>query len=241
MLAFLRGLTKRLKETIFTVQGKVDVNFPETQKVEVLNPADIPDTVKVSNLDEVVKQLQTSVGEVTEILSKPQAKPEEIKPSLIKGLADVKKAIQSIDIPKTEFPDLSNEFDKVVSAVNAVELGVDFSEISASIEVLGKAVMSFDKYTRHNEVRVYINEKQVEKLAKATSVAVSGGIKNVDLHEGFDIPVYDYIALTYVAAGNGAGEVETAVFKSGGSGGSTVATLTLTYNASDEIATVTKT
>lgn len=57
---------------------------------------------------------------------------------------------------------------------------------------------------------------------------------------GFVPTAYDYIALTYVAAGDGAGEVETAIFKTGGSGGTTIATLTLTYNASDEIATVTK-
>ena len=58
---------------------------------------------------------------------------------------------------------------------------------------------------------------------------------------GFEIPAYNYIALTYVAAGNGAGEIETVTYKTGGSGGTVVATLTLTYNASDEIATVTKT
>jgi hypothetical protein len=58
---------------------------------------------------------------------------------------------------------------------------------------------------------------------------------------GFEIPAYDYIALTYVAAGNGAGEIETVVYKSGGSGGSTVATLTLAYAASNEISSITKT
>lgn len=58
---------------------------------------------------------------------------------------------------------------------------------------------------------------------------------------GFEIPAYDYIALTYVAAGNGAGEIETVVYKSGGSGGTVVATLTLAYNASDEISSITKT
>ena len=49
---------------------------------------------------------------------------------------------------------------------------------------------------------------------------------------------YDYIALTYVASGNGAGEIETATYKDGGSGGTTVATITLTYDSSDRIATV---
>ena len=50
---------------------------------------------------------------------------------------------------------------------------------------------------------------------------------------------YDYIALTYVAAGNGAGEIETVTYKTGGSGGTTIITLTLTYDASDRIADVT--
>lgn len=58
---------------------------------------------------------------------------------------------------------------------------------------------------------------------------------------GIGIPEFDYLALTYVAAGNGIGEIETATFKTGGAGGTTVATLALTYNASDEIATVART
>jgi len=53
--------------------------------------------------------------------------------------------------------------------------------------------------------------------------------------------VYDYIGLTYVAAGNGAGEVETVTYKTSGSGGTTVATLTLAYDASNRVATVTRT
>lgn len=51
---------------------------------------------------------------------------------------------------------------------------------------------------------------------------------------------YDYIALTYVAAGNGAGEIETVTYKSGGSGGTTIATLTLTYDASNRILDITR-
>jgi len=51
---------------------------------------------------------------------------------------------------------------------------------------------------------------------------------------------YDYIALTYVAAGDGVGEIETVTYKTGGSSGTTVATLTLAYNASNEISSITK-
>lgn len=58
---------------------------------------------------------------------------------------------------------------------------------------------------------------------------------------GFEIGAYDFLALTYVAAGNGAGEIETVVYKTGGSGGTTVATLVLAYNSINEISSVTKT
>ncbi len=51
---------------------------------------------------------------------------------------------------------------------------------------------------------------------------------------------FDYIALTYVAAGDGAGEIETATYKTGGAAGTTVGTLTLAYDASDRISSVTK-
>lgn len=64
---------------------------------------------------------------------------------------------------------------------------------------------------------------------------------NANLLGNFGIDTdYDYIALTYVAAGNGAGEIETVTYKTGGSGGTTIATLTLAYNASDEISSITK-
>jgi hypothetical protein len=52
---------------------------------------------------------------------------------------------------------------------------------------------------------------------------------------------YDYYAITYVAAGNGAGEIETITYKNGGSAGTTIATLTLAYNADNKISSVTRT
>lgn len=57
---------------------------------------------------------------------------------------------------------------------------------------------------------------------------------------GLSIPVHDYIAITYVVAGNGVGEIETVVYKTGGSGGTTVATLTLAYDANNKLSSVTE-
>ena len=63
---------------------------------------------------------------------------------------------------------------------------------------------------------------------------------SLNVESGLSIPEHDYIVLTYVAAGNGAGEIETVTYKLGGSGGTVVAVLTLTYDASNNLSTVTK-
>lgn len=49
---------------------------------------------------------------------------------------------------------------------------------------------------------------------------------------------YDYIALTYVTSGNGLGEIETVTYKDGGASGTLVATLTLGYDASNNLVSV---
>lgn len=76
--------------------------------------------------------------------------------------------------------------------------------------------------------------------AKKVAIYVWDGANWTRMGNGLVPSGYDYIGLTYVASGNGAGEIETVTYKTGGSGGTTIATLTLTYDASDRIATVTK-
>lgn len=64
---------------------------------------------------------------------------------------------------------------------------------------------------------------------------IDGKIASAMVNERFD-----YQAFTYVPSGNGAGEVETVVYKLGGSGGATVATVTLAYDASNRVSSVTR-
>lgn len=57
---------------------------------------------------------------------------------------------------------------------------------------------------------------------------------------GLYIPSHDYVALTYVSSGNGAGEIQTITYKEGGSSGPTVAVLTLAYDSNNKLSSVTK-
>lgn len=67
--------------------------------------------------------------------------------------------------------------------------------------------------------------------SEATQLAVAGLV----------IGAYNYLELSYVASGFGVGEIQTVIYKSGGSGGMTVATLTLTYDSSNRLSTITRT
>lgn len=52
---------------------------------------------------------------------------------------------------------------------------------------------------------------------------------------------YDALTLTYYSSGPGVGQVDTVSYHVGGQSGTVVATLTLTYNGSGQVQTVTRT
>lgn len=91
--------------------------------------------------------------------------------------------------------------------------------------------------------------KAINGLEVIEAVAVEGpdGLPALQLNSGpsvmpgLSIPPHDYFKNTYVVAGNGIGELETVVYRQGGSGGTIVATVTITYDANDEIDDVTLT
>jgi hypothetical protein len=67
---------------------------------------------------------------------------------------------------------------------------------------------------------------------RATAVPVSG---TVNVLTGLEIPEHDYIDLSYTGS-----NLTGVVYKTGGSGGTTVATLTLVYDGNDNLTSVTK-
>jgi hypothetical protein len=66
------------------------------------------------------------------------------------------------------------------------------------------------------------------------SVTDDGALK-VDALEGLDIPAHDYISLSYTGS-----NLTGVIYKSGGSGGVTVAALTLVYDGSNNLISVAK-
>lgn len=107
------------------------------------------------------------------------------------------------------------------------------------------AAFSAEDFATQTTLDALLTAFNAEDFATQTTLAAQAA--DIALLEGrlpgsFTPPeLFDYADITYVAAGNGAGEIETVVYKSGGSGGATVATLTLTYDANDRISSVART
>lgn len=85
---------------------------------------------------------------------------------------------------------------------------------------------------------------QASAAADNSTSGLNGLLKRLLSKSGtnFGIGPYDYIALTYVDAGAADDDrIATAVYKLGGSGGTTVATLTYTYvGSTNNVASITK-
>jgi len=64
---------------------------------------------------------------------------------------------------------------------------------------------------------------------------------DASIYNDWNIGVYDFESFTNVAEGNGAGQLGTIVYKTGGSGGTTVATLTFAYDVNNKLTSITKT
>lgn len=75
-----------------------------------------------------------------------------------------------------------------------------------------------------------------DKINPATEENQALDIAELQKLIGFEIPAFDYISLSYTGT-----NLTGVVYKTGGSGGTTVATLVLGYDGSDNLITITKT
>lgn len=77
------------------------------------------------------------------------------------------------------------------------------------------------------------NGVEINPATESTAVSINAGI---DTLNSLVPSVYDYIALSYTS-----GNLTTAVYKFGGAGGTVVSTLTIAYDVSNNITSVTRT
>jgi hypothetical protein len=88
--------------------------------------------------------------------------------------------------------------------------------------------------TEANPLPVNIGSATLSVTADGVEIKNDAG-NPIPTIDGLEIPAHDYIALTYTGT-----NLTGVVYKDGGPGGTTVATLTLAYDGSDNLTSVTK-
>jgi hypothetical protein len=84
-----------------------------------------------------------------------------------------------------------------------------------------------------------MSQRDADQAIREAYSAEDAAFRNINI-ASLVPEAYDYIALTYVTSGDGIGEIETVTYKTGGASGTTVATLTLTYDSSNNLETITR-
>jgi hypothetical protein len=154
-------------------------------------------------------------------------------------LSDIAKAI---DKTNPDIPKIVELLAKLPTSEEMKNLIKVFEDKKFEFDKAGRLKVNVDRIGGvTGSIYTYLKKANGTVFNPATEEKQDDIISALDNLTGLEIPNHDYIALTYVTVGNGIGEIETAVFKTGGSGGTTVATLTLAYDANDNLISVTKT
>lgn len=133
-----------------------------------------------------------------------------------------------------------NATETTLSALNAKVVAVDTSAvtISTALPAGTNNIGDIDVVSSVLPTGAATSANQATSIASLSAIESDISDLNDRLAGNLVPETFDHIAITYVAAGNGLGEIETVTYKTGGSGGTTVAVLTLAYDGSDRLSSV---
>src|SRR5574343_392586 len=211
------------------------------------------DSKEVSEYYEEISELSESLESLKAVLEGKELgvniSMEEVANNLSKVESAVKnteQAMKNIKIPTHKnFP---NKFSLNETQINELLLAVQsippfpVDDLVKAIDAVGKKIelIKIEK-PEFNTKLIELKLDSVVKAIKSINISVSGGgggipsqlisgnSLNVNLETlpGFQIPNYDYIEVTYPV-----NTTEVYTYKTGGSGGTTVATITVVYTTS---------
>ena len=237
----IKEVSKELKDLHATLKTQPDT----TKELDSILDA-------IKNIPEVDFDVSEVVGGLESLRTAIQAIPAPDKPitpnDYSKELKELKKATESVEKAiKAQKTIIDNK-------VEAPVVNLDLKPTEKSLGKVETAVKGIKLPVTDTKPIIKEQQKTNKLLNELLDTPMGGGSSgggqvkatNTDgsaIGSGgtFVSEAFDHVALTYVAAGNGAGEIETAVYKTGGSGGTTVATLTLAYDGNNNISSVTRT
>lgn len=213
---------------------------------ELINNGNIQYDIK----DEL-SNISRGIGELSDVAKEP-AKDIEIPDTVtVSNLPEV-QSVEVVNPTEVDLSALERTMEGLGGTVEKMLASITKKKDDTVATLLAKILHYFEKKKAKSDEKILstlqeINEKEIlpyelpqEIISKEKRIKVEvdrvGSGSSIS-KDGFDFGKYTAITMTYVAAGNGVGEIETVVYKNGAE---TIATLTLAYDVSNNLATVTK-
>ena len=209
-------------------KGVVDSMVSEIKKIE--NKVEVSPKVIVKDVN--FGRVLVEINEVKNIIDRLNQKINSEKDG------EVLNTLESVDYEVSETNRILEELLKVSkkdTEVKDIEISKD--SLKKLEKILKNTGAKGTAFFGGGGIKKALINKSGEQINPATEDKQDDIISKLDFTAGFAIPEYDEIDLTYVSSGNGAGEVETVTYKKAGT---TVGTLTFSYNASNEISNIIK-
>lgn len=196
--------------------------YPQVQTTIVGGATEAKQDVIIAELQDIDTNTSTNATETT--LSALNAKVTAVDTT---GKATEAKQDDTItQVTSIASNTADNATETTLSALNTKVTAVDTGNVSVTSSALPTGAS-----TSANQTTANASLSNIESDINALNARLAGNL----------VPeTFDYLSLTYVAAGNGTGEIETVVYRTGGAAGTIVATLTLAYDASNRLASVTR-
>lgn len=219
------GLATEAKQDVIITELQ-DVNLELDSQTTLLTNIEADTTTIAADTTAIEAKVSTEAKQDTQITELQAVNTE------LDGQTTILTSLDGKDFStETTLSDLNSKVTAVDTTGKATEAKQDsiiteLQDIEADIEA-GNAAQA----TAANQATGNASLSAIESDITDLNARLAGSL----------VPeTHDYLELTYVAAGNGAGEIETVTYRTGGAAGSIVATLTLTYDSSDRIASVTR-
>lgn len=149
--------------------------------------------------------------------------------SIIQELQDIETDVENINTTLATTNSTLSNIDTSINNIEAVDFATEAKQDTQITELQSINSELDTQSTSLSSIDTSLNN--IEADIDALNARLGGSLVPEE---------YDYVQLQYVTVGNGIGEIETVTYKLGGSGGATVATLTLAYDVQNRLTSVTK-
>jgi len=181
IIKFFKNLWAVVKDFTFKARIVNQVEMPEIVIPEVHIP-EYPDSIEVNNLTDYTSAIKGSSSDIIRYLDGALRKLEPVKDKrVIVLLEEIKKVVEKRDVT----PEIISEIRNIVKSLEkSLEKSIDKSIDKKDIDLSGierkfsGLKKDLLKFTRYDEIKVRLPDKQVKEMGKAI-VASGGGSSNV--------------------------------------------------------------